>query len=173
MDSTSTIAEEVPLSRLRSARAVRWLFFLLICALLVSALAGVLGTRTGEATARGGGYELSVRHPEVIRPGLAGNVSIELRRPGGFSGFVMLAVTSSYLDIFDENGLDPDPVAAATDGDRLIWTFDPPPGGDTMTVSFDARIEPGVQFEQAKGSVQVLEENRPVVTARFTTVVLP
>ena len=172
-ESTSTLPEELPLSRMRRARAGRRMFFLLLCLLLAAAVAGLLGVRTGEATGSGGGYDVSVTHPSVIRPGLAGNVSIELRRQGGFPGVVTVAVSSSYLDNFDENGLDPEPVMATTDGQRVIWTFDPPPSGDTMTISLDARIEPGVQWKRAKGSVEVLEQDRPVATVEFRTLVLP
>ena len=172
-ESTSTLPEELPLSRLRRARAARRLFFVLLCLLLLAAFAGVLGVRTGEATASGGGYQVSVTHPSVIRPGLATHVTIELRRERGFPGVVTLAVASSYLDIFDENGLDPDPVQAATDDERVIWTFDPPPEGDTMTVSLDVRIEPGVQLKRAEGTVEVLENGHAVATVDFRTLVLP
>ncbi len=158
---------------MRRARAGRRLFFLLLSALLIAALTGVLGVRTGEATGRGGGYELAVIYPSITRGGLASAVSIEVRRPGGFGGVVVVAMTSSYLDIFDENGLDPDPAVATTDAERVIWTFDPPEELDTMMVSFDARIEPGVQWRRVRGAVQILEDGRPVATARFRTLVLP
>ena len=84
-----------------------------------------------------------------------------------------MAVTSSYFDAFDENGLDPDPAESTSDGERSIWKFEPPPG-DVMTVSFDARIEPGVQLTRVKGEVSVLDPSgADVVTADFRTLVLP
>ena len=171
--STSTDPQEMRLSRIRRARAGRRLFFALLCLFLLAAFAGLLGARTGEATATGGGYELSVTHPSVTRPGLAVNLSIELRRQGGFEGTVTVAVTSSYLDILDENGLDPDPAVATTDDEHVVWTFDAPDQGDTMTISVDARIEPSVQFKRAEGSVAVLENGQAVATADFRTLVLP
>jgi hypothetical protein len=41
-------------------------------------------------------------------------------------------------------------------------------------VSFDARIEPGVQLTTAKGSLSVLDPTgRPAVTVSFKTFVMP
>jgi hypothetical protein len=171
--STSTAPEELPLSRIRRARSGRRLFFALLTLFLFLAFTGVLGVRTGEATGSGGGYEVTVTHPSVTRPGLAANLSIELRREGGLPGVVTLAMSSSYLDNFDENGLDPDPVQATTDQERVIWTFDPPPAGETITISFDTRVEPSVQFKRAKGKVEVLENGQAVATVNFRTLMLP
>jgi hypothetical protein len=42
---------------------------------------------------------------------------------GGFNGPVTIATTGDYFDLFVENGLDPDPEAATTSGDLLIWEF--------------------------------------------------
>lgn len=53
-----------------------------------------------------------------------------------------LATTASYLELFDENGLDPEPASTTADGDRVIWEIDPPDAA-VLSVSFDARIEPG------------------------------
>ena len=171
--STSTDPKELPMARIRRARTGRRLFFVFICLLLLSAFTGLLGVRTAESTGSGGGYQVAVQHASVIRPGLGTHLTIELQRDGGFPAVVTVAVSSSYLDIFDENGLDPDPVSATTDADRVIWTFDPPPAGDTMTVSLDVRIEPGVQLKRAKGTVEVLENGQAVASVEFTTTVLP
>jgi uncharacterized protein (DUF58 family) len=172
-EGLSTEPEELSTGRLVRARFGRRVFFVLLCLLVGAALAGSLGVRTAEATGSGGGYEVSVTYPSIIRPGLATHVTIELQRAGGFPGVVTVAGTSSYFDIFDENGLDPDPVSATTDEERTIWTFVPPEGGDTMTVSFDVRIEPGVQLKRAEATVSVLEGGQPAVNVNFRTLVLP
>ena len=86
---------------------------------------------------------------------------------------VTVAGTSSYFDAFDENGLGPAPVEETTDGDLTIWRFSPTSSA-TLSVSFDARIEPGVQLETVKGELSVLgPEGRPVVTVAFETFVMP
>jgi hypothetical protein len=133
---------------------------------------GVLGVRTGVTRASGGGYDLEVRYASITRPGLATVLDIQVRHPGGFDGPVTVAVDSAYLDLFDENSVDPDPSEATSDDRWVIWTFAPPPG-DVLAVSFDARIEPGVQLAGGRGAVEVREGGRAVATARFTTLVLP
>ncbi|HVF13124.1 MAG TPA: hypothetical protein VM942_00925 [Acidimicrobiales bacterium] len=170
----STLPEPRPLSAVRRDRFGRRLFVTLLVAFLGLGALGVYGVRTREATATGGGYELTVTYSSVSRPGLATPWSAEIRRPGGFGEeLVSLAVTASYFDSFDENGLDPDPAEAVNDGDRTIWRFDPPPG-DVMTVSFDARLQPDVQLTRVKGSASVLDESdSPVVTVKFRTLAMP
>jgi hypothetical protein len=171
--SIPTAPRQTPRSRLRRARAMRRLSAVGLCLLLAAALLGRLGVRTGEVSGRGNGYELTLRFPETTRAGLAVRWEAEIRHAGGFSRVVTLAVDSSYLDLFDENGLDPDPVGATSDGERVIWSFEPPRDADTMTVSLDARIEPGVQLQRARGAAAVLEDGRTMTSVRFKTLVLP
>lgn len=89
---------------------------------------------------------------------------LEVRRAGGFEGPVTIASTSLYFEAFDENGLDPDPSKATSDSERVIWQFDTPEKGDTFTVSFDARIEPGQQLKRVAATTAVLEGGAPVVS---------
>ncbi len=160
--------------RLVRGRFGRRLFFCALALFLLLGLLNVYGVRTREKTEAGGGYELTLTYTSVTRPGLATPWSVEVRRPGGFdSGLVTVAATSSYFDAFDENGLDPDPARSTSDGERTIWQFEPPTG-DTLTVSFDARIEPGVQLTRVKGEVAVLgPAGDDVVSAAFSTFVMP
>lgn len=132
------------------------------------------GVRTKEAEATGGGYQLTVTFSSITRPGLATPWSAEIRHAGGFGDeLVSLAVSASYFDAFDENGLDPDPAEAVNDGENTIWRFEPPPG-DVMTVSFDARLQPDIQLTRVKGSASVLDAaGEAVVTVDFKTLVLP
>ena len=135
---------------------------------------GFYGVRTRTTTASGGGYELSVRYASVSRPGLATPWSFEVTRPGGFPDGLTVAVTSSYFDAFDENGLGPAPVEESTDGELTIWRFGPS-AGDTLSVSFDARIEPGVQLTTVKGRLEVLAgaTGPTAVGVDFSTFVMP
>jgi hypothetical protein len=157
---------------LRSLR-LRTLFLLALLAFLLLGALDVLGVRSSEASATGGGYELSVRYAAVSRPGLATPFSIDVRRPGGFAGPVRVAVTERYLELFDENGLSPDPAGATSDGENTVFEFDPPATSDTMTVSFDVRVEPGAQLTAPRGTTAVLEDDRPVVSVRYRTWVMP
>lgn len=170
--STSTAPEPVGSSVLRRARLGRRVFFVALTGFLALAALDVYGVRTATVSATAGSYELTVQYAAVSRGGLATPWSVELRRAGGFDqGTVTLAADSGYFDVFDENGFDPEPVEARTEGDRILWTFRAPVG-DTLTVDFDARIEPAVQLTRAKGSVSLVDGDQPLAVT-FSTFVMP
>ena len=169
-----TAPEEVGLDRLARARAGRRLFVAAIAAFIGSGALGLFGVSTSTATASGGGYELSVDYASRTRSGLASPLKIEIRRPGGFPGdTVELATTSSYLDIFDQNSIEPEPTESTDDGERVFWTFQVPPEGETLSVTLDVRIEPGVQLTTARATTSVLEEGADAVSVEYRTLVLP
>ncbi|HEV7863984.1 MAG TPA: hypothetical protein VGR20_14830 [Acidimicrobiia bacterium] len=171
VDVVPTAPEETNLLRSRRSRAVRRVFMAVLFGVLALGLAGRLGVRSRTVTARGGGYELTVTYGQVSRPGLATPWSLVIHHPGGFDGPVTLSTTTSYLDLFDENGFDPDPSSSTATPDEVTWEFDPP-AGDTLGVSLDARIEPGAQWGRT-GETSVLVDGKPVVTARYKTWVMP
>jgi hypothetical protein len=133
----------------------------------------VYGVETERTRASSGGYELGVRYGSVTRPALATPFDIEVTRSGGFDGPVTVAVSSDYLAMWDANGLDPEPAESTRDSRFTYWTFEPPADGDTLEVSFDARIEPAVQHGR-KGTVAVLDASGAVaVDVEFETWVWP
>jgi hypothetical protein len=156
------------------ARVGRRVFVVVLAVFLALGALGFYGVRTTTTSATADGYELSVRYARVSRPGLATPWSVEVRRAGGFPDGLTLAVTSSYFDAFDENGLGPTPVDERTDEERTIWRF-APSTAETMSVSFDARIEPGVQLSTVKGELSVLAgpDGPPAVSVSFRTFVMP
>jgi hypothetical protein len=166
-----TAPEETRLLVSRRARKLRRIFMTLVAVFLLLGATGFLGVRTTQVGARGGGYELTVTYGQVSRPGLATPFGIEIRHPGGFDGPVTVSSRSSYLSMFDENGLDPDPSSVTATAEQVIWQFDPPPG-EVLSVSLDARVEPGVQWGRS-GETSVLEDGHPVVTARYHTWIMP
>jgi hypothetical protein len=170
-DPSSTLADVRPVERgPRRARARTAVVALLLAIVLAGAL-GLLGVRSTTTTATGGGYTLSVTHAWVARAGLDVPWSVELRREGGFPGPVTVAVTGEYFDIYEEQGLDPEPAAQTADAQDVYWTFDPPPG-DTLGIDFDAYIQPASQWG-ASGTVAVVEDGRRVVSVDFSTVLVP
>jgi hypothetical protein len=126
-----------------------------------------------DATVRssGGGYDLAVRYPTVSRPALASPFEIIVTRAGGFDEPITLAVDQAYIEMWDENGLVPAPAAETSRGELIEWEFDPP-SGDTLTIWYDARIEPAAQSGR-DGSVAVLEDGAIVTAVTFSTRVLP
>ena len=171
--STRTEPAPTDVSRQRRARTARRAFAVALGLFLLLGALNVYGVRTRTAAAAGAGYQLSVTYASVSRPGLATPWSFEIRRAGGFPDGVRVAVTSGYFDVFDENGLGPAPAEETTDGEMTIWQFGPT-RSETLSVSFDARIEPGVQLATAKGELSVLAASgQPAVTVDFKTFVMP
>jgi hypothetical protein len=159
----------------RRARLLRRLFLGAMALFLAAGLLGVLGVRTVEAHASGGGYELHVRYARVARPGLAAPWSLRIVKTGGFSDgeTVRVRLDPAYFDLFDENGFDPDPVASTSDGEFLVQEFETPAEGSVLELSFDARIEPGAQ-SGGSGRAAVLDDGGEVLAeVRYHTTVLP
>jgi hypothetical protein len=172
--SLSTAPEQTDTAKLVRSRFGRRLFFAALSLFLLLGLLDVYGVRSAQKTASDNGYEMTLTYATVSRPGLATPWSLEIRHPGGFdSGLITVAATASYFDGFDENGFDPDPSRSTNDGERDIWQFEPPTG-DTLTISLDARIEPGVQLTKLKGEVAVLgPTGDDAVSVDFSTFVMP
>ena len=170
--SLSTVPDETPLQRLVRARILRRLFMAAVALAVVLGLVGVFGVRTGTVAASSGGYELEVAYPAVGRPGLSVPWSVTVRRAGGFDGPIVLATSAAYFDLFDENSLDPDPAKSTSDGEWLMWEFDPPQTGDTFEVSLDTRMGPNEHWGK-RGETAVLVDGTPVVSVSYRTRVLP
>ena len=170
---SSTAPPEFDDRVVRRGRRLRRVFFVALSAFIGLGLLSRLGPLTGDLSVTGGPVELSVSYPRVNRPGLLTKLSFEVRRSGGFAGPVTLAVNSSYLDTFAEAVVDPQPTTETADDERTIWTFEPPPGADVLVVSMDARIYLSERVGRPAATVSVLEDDQPVVTARFRTYVLP
>ena len=145
-------------------------------AFLVAGAVGLLGVRSADVRATGDDYELKVHYGRITRPGLATPWSVEVRRLDGdpIDEELVVATTASYFDMFDENGLDPDPDASTADGDRTIWRFDAPdPPTDLLEITYDARIEPGVQRGMLARTALLDDEGNEVVAVTYRTTVLP
>jgi hypothetical protein len=119
----------------------------------------------------GGGFVLEVEHPSITRPALASVFRIRVRRDGGFDEPVQIAVSRSYLESWDLNGIMPSPSGETSLEDWIVWEFDPPPG-DELLLTYEARIEPGVQSNRL-GKVAVLVEDEPVTEVDVETKVRP
>lgn len=148
--------------------------FLAALALVVLAgVTGLLGARSVTSQAEGAGWDLRLTHAAVARAGLDVPWEVRVTRAGGLPSQVTLAVTGSYLDIYETQGFTPEPAETARDGDTLFLTFDSPPAGDTLVVAYDAYIQPSSQ-RGADGTLAVLDaDDRPVVDLEFRTVLLP
>jgi hypothetical protein len=116
--------------------------------LVALGLTGLLGVRSHTATADGAdGTRVEVTYPQVARPALAVPFHVRISRPGGFDEQIEVRITRTWLESFDENGVIPAPAEESSDGDDVVWTFDPP-DGEVFTLTLDTRVEPGVQWQR-------------------------
>jgi hypothetical protein len=112
--------------------------------IVVAALASLLGVRTGTAGTESEGWRLSLRYPEVARPGLDVQWRATISHPGGLGKEVTLAITGDYFNIFETQGFHPEPADETRDGNTLYLTFTAPSGG-TLVVDFDTYVQPASQ----------------------------
>jgi hypothetical protein len=146
----------------------------LVGVLALSALLGLFGVRTAVATGSGNGLTISVTHAAVTRGGLATPFDVEVTSEDGSSlpPAITVRVAADYLAMFDENGLEPEPSSSFNDADWTWWTFDIPAGARAFEVTFDARLEPAVQFgQQATAAIEI--DGREMVSTQFRTWVMP
>jgi hypothetical protein len=131
----------------------------------------VYGVDSSTARASADGYELAVTYGTVTRPALATPFDIEIRHAGGFDEPVTVVVDRDYWSMWDENGLSPAPSAETSRGEWIQWEFDPPVG-DTLSIAFDARIEPAAQRGR-DGSVGLVVDDEIIARVDFHTTVRP
>jgi hypothetical protein len=168
----STEPHESPERATRVDVAYRRALIAFSATVLLAALLGLMGVKQAEAAASASGYELTVRHASVSRPGLATPFDVTVGRDQPLPGEVVLEVSSNYLAAFDENGLDPQPTRSFSDGERERWLFEVPAGERRLTVSFDARLEPSVQWTRT-ATVRLLVEGEEVTVVDLRTWVMP
>src|SRR4051794_24530364 len=89
----------------------RRMFLGLLAVIVVLAILGFAGvrSRTVAATSRDRSMEIEVQYAQIARAGLDVPFEITVTRRGGFSGDLAVHVSSSYLDLFDRNTVDPEP----------------------------------------------------------------
>jgi hypothetical protein len=81
-------------------------------------------------------------------------------------------IDSWYLGMFDENGLEPEPAESFHTNDWTWWTFEVPEGSTEFELSFDARLEPSVQWGR-QGTAALVIDSVEVLSAQFATWVVP
>ncbi len=137
---------------------------------VLAALTQQLGVRTDTVEGASGDLHVTIRYADRVRGALASPFSLTIERAGGFDGPIEVRTRQSYLEIFDDNGFEPDAASMTTEDGFVIWEFDPPPG-DSLQIILDARIEPGV-FGREQGTTTVSADG-DAVTLDYTTWVAP
>lgn len=155
-------------------RPLRLVSLGVIGALTIATAIGLLGVRTTAVSATGSGVSVTVDYAVVTRPGLATPFSVEVAGADGafLPAEVTVRVSSDYLAIFDDNGMEPQPAASFNTAEWTSWVFDVPEGATSLRVDLDARLEPAVQWARS-GAVSVDIDGVEVATVGFTTWVAP
>jgi hypothetical protein len=143
--------------------------FLLL--LVVAGASGWLGVRSWTAHASGDGYDLTLTYPRVARAGLDVAWEVRLEHPGGFDGPITIAVSADYFDIFEFQGMHPEPSDETADEDFVYLTFQPP-DGDVFTTSLDTYVQPSSQIGRDAVAKAVID-GRTVAQVSFSTWLVP
>lgn len=173
-DTVSTRPQRNDRRAVLRERRWRWTFAGVLTVFLALGAVGVFGVRSATSSSTGGGYDLEVTYGAVSRGGLATPFEIAVTRRDGepLEQPVTIAVASDYLAMFDENGIVPAPSTETSTADEVVWEFEPPSTGATLTVTLDVRVEPGVQWGR-DGSVRLLDGDAQLAEVQFRTWVAP
>jgi hypothetical protein len=169
----STVPDAPSLDRVRRAQWGRRVLLAILVAILVAGAVGLLGIRSRTAEANAAGYDLQVHYASIARPGVEVPLDIQVQRDGGFAGDVTLAVPSSYLSALDAQSPQPEPKSTTSDGDLVVFRFDPPPG-DTFGVAWEAQVDPAANMGRKEATISVIGDDGPPATSvSIRTWVLP
>jgi hypothetical protein len=138
-----------------------------LAAFVVVGAFGVFGQRTSITSAERNGYRLTVTYPSVVRPGLDVRFNVTVEHAGALGKSVTLAFSRRYFDLFDFQGIRPDPEAATSNISQIQWTWQAM-ASDTLVVDLDMIAEGGEHFGK-EGLTSLIVGGRPVVTVRYHT----
>jgi hypothetical protein len=133
---------------------------------------GYLGVHAGTASATGSGYQLTVTYPHVARSGLDIPWNLRLTHPGGFQGDITVAISADYFDIFEFQGMHPEPSDETADARFVYLTFSPPKQGDVFTTSLDTYVQPASQVGR-HAVTEVLIDDKVVARVSYRTWLVP
>jgi len=140
-----------------------------LLAVVLAALAGVLGLRPGHAAASDGGLEVQAEFPRILRFRTSLPLAIRVRNAGPVAlSRVELRLDRAYLHGFQDVRFTPEP-AAITERDVRIVLGDLPAGETREVVaSLAARVR-----GELPGGLQLLAHARGPLELRWSTIVLP
>jgi hypothetical protein len=171
--STATIPADPAPNWQRFERGLRWFAIAVVVLIVAAAMLGFFGLRLGNVAARDGNLEVDVRYARVTRAGLPTPFTIDVATRDGTAlpDRVEVALSSDYFALFDENGLDPEPVESDADAESTYFTFEPTGGHSTLAIDFDARAQTDVhRGKRAQVTVRAGDDE---ATVDFRTRVAP
>ena len=168
--TTSDLSDAPPRARGRMLRRAGVGVLVLIVA---AAAFDVLGPRTGDTSASGGGYSLALEYAQIARAGEPAPLIVDITSEAAFGDAVQVRFCSSYFEHLDFQSWYPSPSAETSDPEWVVYEFDPPPAGRTLRVALDARVAPGQLGGRDGCEVSILEQDEPVVTLAWSTWRIP
>jgi hypothetical protein len=170
-DGDSTLRDLRSMDEQRGGVVGRRLAIGLLALVVMAGATGWLGVRSWTARASGDGYDLSLTYPRVARAGLDVPWELRLEHAGGFDGPITIAVSADYFDIFEFQGMHPEPSDETADGDFVYLTFQPP-DGDVFTTSLDTYVQPSSQIGR-DAVAKAMIDDRTVAQVSFSTWLVP
>ena len=171
MDEGSTFDDIVTSAQTRRGSIGRRIALLVMLVVVVVAATGLLGVHAETVRASGSGYQLTLTYPRVARSGLDVPWELRLHHAGGFSGKITVALSANYFDIFEFQGMHPQP-SDETATDKFVYlTFSPPPG-DTFTTALDTYVQPASQIGR-HAHVAVIVGGHAVAKVSYSTWLVP
>ncbi|WP_426241726.1 hypothetical protein [Nocardioides sp. LHG3406-4] len=169
-DTTSDLPDTPPGRRSRWARRVG---LTLLALILLAAAVGFLGPRSADSSDSAGGLTLDVTYPQITRAGQPSPLSVTVTDEAGFGDTVRIRLCDEFFDELDFQAWYPSPSAETADGPWLYYEFDPPPSGNRLEVTLDARTAPGHLGGRLPCDIAVLEGDQPAAEVSFTAWRLP
>lgn len=144
-----------------------------VVALIVAAGAtGWLGVHAQTTSASGPGYHLSITYPRVARAGLDIPWELRLTSETGFDTDITIGISADYFDIFEFQGMHPEPSDETSDGKFVYLTFSPPKSGNVFTTALDTYVQPGSQVGRHAMTIAQIG-GQTVASVSYTTWVMP
>ena len=172
MRDGATIQDVTGVERNRRGHIGRRVALSVVALIVAAGATGWLGVHAQTTTASSAGYHLSVTYPRVARAGLDIPWELRLTSANGFDGDITIAISADYYDIFEFQGMHPEPSDETSDGNFVYLTFSPPKTGDVFTTSLDTYVQPAAQL--GRHAITTAEVDGHVVgKVSYTTTVVP
>jgi len=167
-----TLQDVTGVERNRRALLGRRIAIGLLTVVVAVAATGWLGVHAETTSASSPGYQLTVTYPRVARAGLDIPWNLRLTSATGFSGDITIAISADYYDIFEFQGMHPEPSDETSDGKFVYLKFSPPATGNVFTTSLDTYVQPSSQMGRRATTAAVID-GKTVAKVSYTTWVVP
>lgn len=172
MVDESTIQDVTGVERNRRGHLGRRVALGVIALIVAVGASGWLGVHAETTSATGPGYHLSITYPRVARAGLDIPWELRLTSETGFDTDITIGISADYYDIFEFQGMHPEPSDETSDGKFVYLTFSPPKTGNVFTTSLDTYVQPAAQVgRHATTFAQI--GGQTVASVSYTTWVMP